>query len=244
MNRETQDVLLMLLGGAMVKIAVDGSYLRYVKASLHPYLLIAGVFIIVLAIAAIIRDVRRGNATDGSGHAHSTKPYWMLLVPIGVILFVAPPALGASSIAAGPTISRVVAPTPEPFPPLPTGPAPIVSMVDLAARAARDSNGTLDGRRITVSGFVVHTANGGSPRLDGSRSGIDLARIVIVCCIADARTVRVHLAGPIAGYSDGTWLSVQGTVVPHSATVATGLTPTLTVTDVQRIDAPHNTYEY
>jgi len=40
-KRETQNILLILLGGALVKIAVNGDYLRYVKPAqqpcCHPY---------------------------------------------------------------------------------------------------------------------------------------------------------------------------------------------------------------
>ena len=42
MRRETQNVLLVLLGGALLKIALTGTYLRYVKPSLFPWLVLAG----------------------------------------------------------------------------------------------------------------------------------------------------------------------------------------------------------
>lgn len=100
----------------------------------------------------------------------------------------------------------------------------------------------LDNRQITTAGFVVATR--GSARVDGGRGGLDLARVLIICCAADARTIRVHLDGNLGDIPEGTWLSVTGVVQTGSAAPDTGYTPTLTVTDVRRIPAPANTYAY
>ena len=112
MNRETANVLLLLVGGTLIKIAADGSYVRYVKPGFLPYLLASALVIVVLAVAAIAADVRRGQADDGhaDGHRHSTRPYWMLLVPAAVILFVAPPALGVSSVGSSTVQQTMTAP--------------------------------------------------------------------------------------------------------------------------------------
>jgi uncharacterized repeat protein (TIGR03943 family) len=225
MRRETQNVLLLLVGGAMVKISVDGSFLRYVKPSLHPYLLASGIFIVGLAVVAIVRDVRRGGPADDD-HAHSSRPYWMLLLPAALILFVAPPALDVSSVS-----DRVVAAGPvqrTAFPPLPDGEAPEVPLLDVVQRAARDSTGSLDDREITVTGIRVENPDG----------SVDLARILIICCAADARSIRIHLDRDV----EGEWLRVRGTVGESSP--ETGNIPTMTVTGVEQIDEPENTYAY
>ncbi|CCH28828.1 TIGR03943 family protein [Actinosynnema sp. NPDC047251] len=62
MRRETQNVLLVLLGGALLKLALSGTYLRYVKESLQPWLIATGAIMIVLAAVAIARDLRLGRA--------------------------------------------------------------------------------------------------------------------------------------------------------------------------------------
>ncbi len=241
MNRETANVLLLLVGGTLIKIAADGSYVRYVKPGLLPYLLASALVIVVLAVAAIAADVRRGQADDGhaDGHRHSTRPYWMLLVPAAVILFVAPPALGVSSVGSSTVPHTMSAPEKSAFPPLPDVAAPELSLLDVIGRAARDSTGSLDGREITTTGFVVATTDNGD---------VDLARVLITCCAADARTIRVHLDGNVGGALDaipeGSWLSVTGVVLPGSADAETNYTPTLTVTNAVRISAPANTYAY
>lgn len=229
MKREVQNVLLLLLGGALLQIALNGDYVRYVKPSLQPYLVISASFMVVLAVAAIVRDVRRGGPghdhADGS-HAHSSRPYWMLLVPAALILFVAPPALGVSSVSDRVVTADSLEKTA--FPPLPDGDAPEVPILDVVQRAARDNTGSLDDREITVTGFVV-------PNDDGST---DLARVLVICCAADARSIRIHLDRPI----DGEWLRVRGTVAPSSP--ETGNIPTMTVTGVEHIPTPENTYAY
>jgi uncharacterized membrane protein YcgQ (UPF0703/DUF1980 family) len=79
-------------------------------------------------------------------------------------------------------------------------------------------------------------------------TGVDLGRVVIVCCAADAQLARVHLTGAgaagAANYPDDTWLRVEGSVVPGSSTVATSFVPTMNVTSVLEIDRPANTYAY
>lgn len=252
MNRETANVLLLLVGGALLKVCLDGSYVRYVRPSFLPILVVGAVVILVLAVSAVVRDVRRGRAeesVDGHGHAHGTRSYWLLLVPAAVVLFVAPPALGASSVGissmqSGPTQSG--SPRMTAFAPLPPGPAPEVSLREVVQRAVTDSTGSLDDRVISTVGFVVPTADGGSA--GGAPGGLDLARILIVCCAADARTVRIHLDGDLTGSSEslptGTWLKVTGVVDTGSATAANGYTPTFRMSSAQQIPEPENTYAY
>jgi uncharacterized repeat protein (TIGR03943 family) len=81
MRRETQNVLLVLLGGAVLKISLNGEYVRYVKPSLQPWLIAAGVFTIAVAVAGIVRDLRGGSSrrtADLAAHpadAHATDSY-------------------------------------------------------------------------------------------------------------------------------------------------------------------------
>ncbi|MGO4617847.1 hypothetical protein AB4305_29165 [Nocardia sp. 2YAB30] len=71
----------------------------------------------------------------------------------------------------------------------------------------------------------------------------DLARVVITCCVADARYVLVHLAGMPEPIEDGAWLEVRGVVQTDSAQHDPDQTPTLAVIDYQRIPAPDRPYE-
>jgi putative membrane protein len=161
---------------------------------------------------------------------------WFLLVPILLLIFVTPPALRPS--AAAPSVTAVSNDVlNRAFPPLPPGRAPELSLPEVLMRVAQDTTGSLTNRMITATGFVLNEAQ-----------GVDLGRIVIICCAADAQLARIHLRGPAAaqaaGLADNTWLRVEGEVTaaprqPHSVTI-----PTLQATAVTRIDAPANPYDY
>ena len=103
-------------------------------------------------------------------------------------------------------------------------------------REAQDTTGSLKNRPITVTGFVLNEAQ-----------GVDLGRVVIICCAADAQLARIHLRGPAAsqaaGLPDNTWLRVEGEVTPRQSTSAAPI-PTLEATAVTRINAPANPYDY
>lgn len=57
MKRETQNILLILLSGALLKIAFNGDYLRYVKPSQQPWIIAGGGVMAALGLLAILRDL-------------------------------------------------------------------------------------------------------------------------------------------------------------------------------------------
>ena len=239
MSRETQNTVLLLVGISIVMITASGAFTRYVKPGLLAWLAASAVLLIALALLAIIGDIRRGGprASDHD-QAHTDKAgiVWLLVVPVLILIFVTPPALRPS--AATPSVSSVSNDVlNQAFPPLPAGTAPDVSLPEVLMRAAHDTTGSLTNRSITVTGFVLNEAQ-----------GVDLGRIVIICCAADAQLARIHLGGPAAGNASGlpdnTWLRVEGEVTtvarqPNSVNI-----PTLQATTVARIDAPANPYAY
>jgi uncharacterized repeat protein (TIGR03943 family) len=237
-SRGTQNLILLLVGLSTAVMLVKGTYLNYVKPGLLPWLITAAVVLVVLGMVAIVRDLRKADAEDEEherGHGHRHQPWlgWLLLVPIAMVAFVVPPALGAR----GTSPAAVSTPQRRAFPPLPSGDAPTVSLPEVVMRAAADSTNSLAGRSITLTGFTLHRP-----------AGVDLGRVVIVCCAADAQLARVHLTGPgaaaAAGHPEDTWLRIHGQIVLGSSHAADGFIPTMTVTDVASIDKPANTYAY
>jgi uncharacterized repeat protein (TIGR03943 family) len=89
---------------------------------------------------------------------------------------------------------------------------------------------------VSLTGFVVRRG-----------AAVDLARMTIVCCAADARPNRVRLVGDLGDLGDvapDTWLQVRGTVQPGSGSAATRYVPAMTVRSVEVVPEPPDPYEY
>jgi uncharacterized repeat protein (TIGR03943 family) len=243
-KRETQNILLILLGGALLKITINGDYLRYVKPAQQPWIIAGGAVMVALGLIAIARDLLAARAAaieaDSAGevhaHDHTTRSAWLLMVPVLAVFLVAPPALGADSV------TRTEARAPQSaeasnaaaFPPLPAGDVVPLEVNQFVSRAGWDKSGTLNGRTVKLSGFVVHS--------DGNTV---LARLVIGCCAADAFPITVRLLGDdVAGFPNDTWLEVTGVVVPGTATRENSYRPDFTLSSVRQIPAPKDPYEY
>lgn len=241
MRRETQNVLLILLGGALLKISLTGSYLRYVKPS-HQWLLIAaGAVMVLLAAVSIARDIagarRTADPAAPGGHQHSMRGAWLLLLPVLAVFVVAPPALGADAAlrASG---NRASEDGSALFPPLPAGAVISLPLSDFVARAAWDTGESLADRPVRLTGFVVHDRDAGPATY--------LARIAIGCCSADGFPIKVRLehSQQAATLPDDTWLEVVATVIPGTATKSNDNVPSATVTELREIPQPEDPYEH
>lgn len=239
-RRETANVLLVLVGGALVKLAVTDAYLRYVKPSARLWVLAAGVVMILLAVSGIVRDAVAGHAAhradDGHGHQHGSRSVLLLVLPVLAIFLVAPPGLGADAVlrADGRGGAAVVARRDAVFAPLPAGAVAPISVSEFVTRSVWDASGSLAGRTVRLTGFVVR-----------DRGALYVARLVITCCAADATPMKVALVGgQLDGLVDDQWIAVDGRLRPGSATPADEYTPTLLVSAVRVIAAPPDPYEY
>lgn len=242
MRRETANVLVVLMGCALAKLAWTGDYLKYVRPSALPWLVGAAVVMLGLGLVAIARDFRAPGPEPvvEHEHQHGSRSAWLLLLPVFAVLFVAPGALGAESVvgADGNTrVSAAVDPDDAPvFPPLPDGAVLPLSMSEFQTRAAWDTARSLDGRTVRLTGFVVH-----------QQGRTFLARMVIGCCAADAYPVKVRLGGAgaaqAAAFGDDVWLKVTGQLVPGSASAESRYVPEFAVSAVERTAEPREPYE-
>ncbi|GIM93048.1 TIGR03943 family putative permease subunit [Paractinoplanes toevensis] len=203
MNRRIQGILLLLLGGAVVKISINGTYLRYVKAGLRPLLIVAGVLLVAVAVVTLWQELRPGarahdgHDDDGHGH-HQSRIGWLLLLPALGLLLVSPKPLSSFAAAKSGTVTVSAE---SDYPPLPAGDPAQVPLLQYAARALLDGGRSLTGRTVELTGFIT-----GGP--DGRPA---LARIVLNCCAADGRPIKVALTGQApAGLADGTWVRAVG----------------------------------
>jgi len=264
MRRETQNILLVLLGGALLKIALNGTYLNYVKPGLQPWLIVSGAVMVLLAGVAIATDILRARRAahasetasapavtagvavaehdhphdDGHGHSHgAARSAWMLLMPVLAIFLIAPPALGADSVnrAGGRTVASEQRQDQVIKTKFPPLPAGSVVPMRMADVATR------------AAWDATNSLNGRTLELTGfvvhDAAGVYVARLVITCCAADAMPVKARLVGA-EGLADDQWITVTGQVRPDSAVQADNYVPVFDTTSVKKIGTPSDPYEY
>lgn len=244
MNKQAQAVVMLLFGGAIVRASVTDMYLRYVKESLRPFLIAAGVVLIAAAVMTLVHEVlrpRAGSAGEHADHDHGDgKPHrepwvaWLLILPVLGLLLVAPPALG--SYAAGQAGTALSSQQISDYPPLPPGDPAKVSVLDYASRAVFDKGVSLGDRTVQLTGFVAQGPNG-EPIL---------ARIILSCCAADGRPIKVGMSGNApAGLANDTWVEVVGKYTDRTVTdpVNEETIPYIEVETWTQIDPPKQQYE-
>jgi uncharacterized repeat protein (TIGR03943 family) len=249
-NKQAQGLVLLLLGGAVLKASVTDMYLRYVKAGLQPFLIAAGIVLVAAAVMTLIYDFRadRDRAADQQdvddhddhGHDHGGTAHreprvgWLLILPVLGLLLVAPPALG--SFAAGQAGTALASQEVSDYAPLPEGDPAVISVLDYASRAVFDRGRSLGERRVQVTGFIATGAEG-EPIL---------ARMILSCCAADGRPIKLGMAGnPPVGLPTDTWVEVTGRYTDRTGTDAVNgeRIPFIDVETWVEVPPPRNQYE-
>ncbi|MBG0816432.1 TIGR03943 family protein [Planomonospora sp. ID82291] len=292
MNRTGQNLVLLLLGGALVKIsAFSADFANYVKPGFRPLLIAAGAVLVLLSVAALALDRHRGTGTarradlrraraaeeedaraaeerhlallvgrepaaspqtrapepepepeHGHGHEHGhehrggSRVAWLLTVPIAVAFLAAPPALGSFAV-------RQAEQTPQAPPPVIVEADPVtlengrvndLSMIEFANLDWDDPGGSLRGKTVRLTGFVVPS---------GRRDAWHLTRMRIGCCAADALAMQVVVRGVPAPETDS-WVRVTGTWIPRKNHTTDAYTPPeLAASRVERTAPPDEPYE-
>jgi uncharacterized repeat protein (TIGR03943 family) len=255
-NRSVQAVLMVLFGGVIIRVVVDGAHVNYVKPSMGPWLLASGVVLLVLGALAVVDVIREDDPTLAGSHApfdptgrpdigpgdpvesaaadghgaHGPRAAWALLLPVAAVLLVPAAPLGSF------TATRIDAFTPVAasdalYPPLLGDPADL-GMGDFVARAVWDDGRTLADRRVRLVGFV-------SPDGDGSWY---LTRLGLSCCAADAYALKVRPLGA-PDFPADSWVQVTGTWTPGGGTQEPGAIPQIQVDTAIPTPAPANPYE-
>lgn len=244
-------VLLILLGGAIMRITVTDAYINYVKPGMKPFLIASSAVLLFLGAMAFIDSIRdkRGDShahgheddtaegegghellDDGHGHG-KMRTAWLLVLPVAAIFLVAPGPLGAytasregANVSAPKTGSEVT--------PLPPGDPVPLRLDEFAVRAVWDDGRTLEGRTVEVVGFVT-------PDPDG---GWILTRLALACCAADALATKVRPIGDVPDLPANTWVSVTGRYTPGGGTGTSDAIPWLQVDTIIRVPQPQDPY--
>ena len=242
MRRETQNILLLLLGGALLKISFTGTYLRYVKPAHFWLLVLAGIVMLALTAVSIIRELRGEHIGPGGAvgheHNHPMRSAWLLVLPVLAVFLIAPPALGADSVERAAASPPRTTPTAEDgsalYASLPAADVLPLQLSEFSERAVWDSGHSLNGRSIKLTGFVVH---------EGRDTYV--ARIAIACCAADAYPTKVKLLDrDLAALADDHWIEVVVVLEPNSATRENYFVPSAHVRTVTPVAEPEDPYEH
>ncbi|MGW0912954.1 TIGR03943 family putative permease subunit [Streptomyces sp. NPDC002784] len=223
MRRYGPAVLLLLLGAAVLRISLFSEvYLRYVQPGLRPYLVVSGAVLVVLGLVAAGRSAHTGPGP---------RVAWLLALPALALLLFPPPALG--SYSAEREAAERAAQGVGTFPALPAGDPVDLTLGEFSSRAVYDSERSLKGRTVRLTGFVTHDADG----------TWYVTRLLVSCCAADATAGKVEIRGAAAA-PDDTWVTVTGTWHPEGTLGGEDAWPAvLDAESVRRIAQPANPYE-
>lgn len=231
MRRYGPALLLVLVGAAILRIsAFSQLYLRYVQAGLRPYLVVSGAALVLLGI---VMAVVRHSADDDHAHHehHGPRVAWLLTLPALALLLFPPPALG--SYSAEREAAQRAAQGVGAFPALPAGDPVELGVGEFASRAIYDSERSLKGRTVRMTGFVTH----------GDDGTWYVTRLLVSCCAADATTSKVEIrdADPLPA---DTWVTVTGTWHPKGKLGTDGAwPPVLDAASVKQVRQPADPYE-
>jgi uncharacterized repeat protein (TIGR03943 family) len=249
MTRDIGSIIMILIGGALLRITSDDVYLRYVKESLRPWLIASGLILIVLGVLQLVdvwRVARREHAdtaalsqADAGAAPHGApRAAWLLVLPILAIYLIAPPALGAftaerqSSVTTAPAASAQA-------PPLPAGDPVVLALNDYASRAIWDDGKTLVGRNVSMTGFATAAPAG----------GWYLTRLTLTCCAADATVTKILVLGEDSSSSPqpvpvtNSWVTVIGRWLPGGGIQSETAIAHVQARTVTPVPTPSNPYE-
>lgn len=198
--------MLLVVGATALWLGLSDASLAYVRAALRPPLVASGAVLLALAVATLRgRPGPRPAPDDGHGHGGRLGAGWLLIVPVLVLLLVAPPALG--SFAASRQAPRAGGAATGAFPPLadPVDGAVPLPVSEFVSRALYDEHRSLAGARVRVLGFVT----------PGDHGGYRLARFNVFCCAADAEAYEIEIRGDATPRRADQWLLVEGRWLPQ-----------------------------
>ncbi|MGC9442076.1 TIGR03943 family putative permease subunit [Streptomyces sp. WG5] len=186
---------------------------------------------------ADVRGHGRGHGSeeaDGHGHSHGPagpRVAWLLTLPALALLLFPPPALG--SYSAEREAAQRAAQGVGAFPALPSGDPVELTLAEFGSRAIYDSERSLTGRTVRLTGFVTR----------GDDGTWYVTRLQVSCCAADATAGKAEIRGAGAPPVD-TWVTVTGTWHPEGGLGSEAAwPPVLDATDVRRVTQPANPYE-
>jgi uncharacterized repeat protein (TIGR03943 family) len=251
-SADTQGGVLIVLAVTGLRLSLTDAFARFIRPGMRIPLVAASVVMGALGIATIARswklhcagtdlhDEHTHDEHTHDDHQHRSLVGWLLVLPVAVLLLVAPASLGAYAASRGAMRTTQLAQAQG----VDVGTLPgevngvlSLSLTTYSNFALYDTTEQVKGRKVQLFGFVAHDAK--------APGGYFLTRFVIACCAADAFPVQVVLRGSLPPLPDDTWVTVTGTW--HATTVEPdsqeAFRAELDVTSVTKADRPSEPYE-
>lgn len=244
LGRAAPAALLLFLGVVAVQLVRTQAYLRYVKPGLGPWLMLTGAALALLGAAGLFAALQPQPSADGA--APAPRVGVLLLVPLGLLVLVGPPALGSYGLQ-GQATRVLAAQEPAGTLPPPRQGAVELTLREYAQRALFQAP-TLTGARLRLLGFAVPAT---AAETDRHGPGFYLTRIALSCCAADGTAVRVFVRttpGDSRPAADS-WWTVEGAApaaVPAPGDAGSGGQPdvVLAAARLTAVAAPSNPYTH
>jgi len=200
-NRVGRAAVMLALGLVMARMLWTGSFGWFIQQRMRIPLLLATIVLLALAIYEGIAGTRE-EQNDPESVRRSTAPKvgWMMILPLLVLVSVAPTGLGAAAA------DRVDAYTPsepiennEVFEALDTSQEPVpLRVIDYVNRAIWDDQRSVEGVTVRLEGLVVNDPD--------VPDGFLLTRFLVSCCAADGIPIQVAVRDVDKSYADDTWV--------------------------------------
>lgn len=194
-------MVMFFLGLMLGRLLWSGGFGWFVQQRMQLPLAAASLALVALGAVEMVAAWRMSDAEpDKADRAYGPKVGWLLVLPLLVLVSVAPTGLGAAAAnrvdSYTPTESDVL------FPPLDASAGPVEMRVyDFLNRALWDESSSLEGVPVRLEGLVVN-----DPDLP---DGFKLTRFLVSCCAADGIPLQVNVRGVEGSFPNDTWVVAE-----------------------------------
>jgi uncharacterized repeat protein (TIGR03943 family) len=222
----------MFIGAVAIRLVTSGGFGWFLQQRMRLPLLIGGIVALLLGLVEVWTATREERA-DPAARTRTSAPRvgWLLILPIVVLIAVAPTGLGAA--AADRVDAYVPFESADPFGPLPEGNPPELRVFDFVDRALWDDARSLEGAEVALEGLVVND--------DEAPDGFLLTRFLVSCCAADGIPIQVGVRSVATPLEDDTWVRVVVRWIPTEPGAPTPDLVEAELISLEVVDDPPNT---
>lgn len=199
MNRVGRAAVMLTLGLVSARMLWTGSFGWFIQQRMRWPLLAATIVLLMLGLYEGVQGAREESANpDSMRQLRAPKVGWMMVLPLVVLVSVAPTGLGAAAA------DRVDNFTPvenddDLFEDLDTSNGPVeLRVLDFVNRALWDEQNSLNGTTVRLEGLVVND--------EAAPDGFLLTRFLVSCCAADGVPIQVAVRGVDQQIADDNWV--------------------------------------